>query len=396
MPRTAGLAGLRSGATRRWEALTHARPGIAHLAAAYRHYRDNHGNDLAAAITYFSFLALFPLVLLGVSVTAFVLASRPELQSALFSQVSADLPGALGDTVRQMIQGAIDNRAGVGVIGLAGVGLAGLGWIGNLRTAIDAVWGIPAVKRPFLAKKAADALVLAGLGVGVVISVGLTAGGTAASGLVLRGLGLDDVTGAGTATWCLGILLGIVGSMVIYGWLMIRLPDVRVPRRIAVRAILLAAVGFEVLKLVGTFYIARITGSPAGAVIGPVVGVLVWIYLVARYQLFCVAWAATAQAGADGTRSGLASEAGRAGEVGEVADAASAAPGSASARSAAAGSAAAASASAAGRGPSSAAPVSPAAVAAGLLSAGAALGAGSLAALLRWRSRATDRRRSAR
>ena len=389
MPRTAGLAGLRSSATRRWEALRHARPGIAHLAAAYRHYQDNHGNDLAAAITYFSFLALFPLALLGVSVTAFVLASRPDLQSELFRHVSADLPGALGDTVRQMIQGAIDKRAGVGVIGLVGVGLAGLGWIGNLRSAIDAVWGVPAVKRPFLAKKAADALVLAGLGVGVVLSVALTAGGTAASGLVLRGLGLDDVTGAGTATWCLGILLGIVGSMLIYGWLMVRLPDVRVPRRIAVQAILLAAVGFEVLKLIGTFYIARVTGSAAGAVIGPLVGVLVWIYLVARYQLFCVAWAATALAGADGARPGLATTVGQAGDVVETASAASTAAGSAAASSAA-GSAA------AGRGPSSAAPVSPAAVAAGLLSAGAALGAGSLAVLQRWRSRATGRRRSTR
>ena len=353
-------ARLRSGASRRWEALKQARPGVVHLAAAYRHYQDNHGNDLAAAITYFSFLALFPLVLLGVSVTAFVLASRPGLQRELFDQVSADLPGALGDTVHQMIQGAIDQRAGVGVIGLVGVVLAGLGWIGNLRTAIDTVWGIPATKRPFLASKAANALVLAGLGVGVVISVGLTAGGTAASHLVLRSLGLDDVTGAGTTTWCLGILLGIAGSMVIFGWLMIGLPDIRVPRRIALRATLLAAVGFEVLKLVGTFYIARITGSPAGAVIGPVVGVLVWIYLVARYQVFCVAWAATAMAGGEPAEPAQASE--PAPEPGP---------------------------------PSGAAPVPPAAVAAGLLSAGAALGAGSLAVLQRWRHRTTGGRRSA-
>jgi membrane protein len=372
VPLPAALTGFRSSATRRWEALKQARPGVAHLAAAYRHYKDNHGNDLAAAITYFSFLALFPLILLGVSVTAFVLASRPELQGELFNHISSDLPGAFGDTVHQMIEGAIDKRAGVGVIGLAGVALAGLGWIANLRTAIDTVWGIPARKRSFLTSKAADALVLAGLGIGVVISVGLTAGGTAASSQVLRGLGLDGVTGAGTATWCLGILLGVAGDMAIYGWLMIGLPDIRVPRRIAVRATLLAAVGFEVLKLVGTFYIARITGTPAGAVIGPVVGVLVWIYLVARYQLFCVAWAATAVAGARSAQPGPANELPPANELAPAVRG----PGSPSA--------------------GGATPVSPAAVAAGLLSAGAALGAGSLAVLQRWRHRATGRRRSAR
>jgi membrane protein len=387
VPLKAAWGRLRSGATQRWQALTRARPAIAHLVAAYRHYKDNHGNDLAAAITYFSFLALFPLVLLGVSVTAFVLASRPELQSELIDQISSNLPGAFGQTVEQVIQGAIDKRAGVGALGLAGVAVAGLGWIANLRTAIDTVWGIVAKKRSFLAAKVADALVLAGLGVGVAVSVGLTAGGTAASDLVLRGLGLHGVTGAGTLTWCLGILLGIAGSMIIYGWLMIRLPDVRVPRRLALRATLLAAVGFEVLKLVGTFYIDRITESPAAAVIGPVVGVLVWIYLVSRYLLFCVAWAATAaeagtgaagtaEAAGTGAAEGTGAEGTGAGAAGTATDPAGGRP----ARSAGA----------------SRAPVSAAAVAAGLLSAGAALGAGSFAAVQRWRYRATERRRSAR
>ncbi|MEO7259932.1 MAG: YhjD/YihY/BrkB family envelope integrity protein, partial [Jatrophihabitantaceae bacterium] len=293
MPAGSALGRLKSAAARRWQALKQARPGVAHVVRGYQHYKDNHGDHLAAAITYFSFLALFPLVLLGVSVTAFVLASQPHLQKELFDQISTSLPGSFGETVGDVIQGAIDKRAGVGILGLAGVALTGLGWINNLRAAIDTVWGIPAQKRPFLASKAADALVLLGLGLGVVLSVGLTAGGTAASGVVLRGLGLDDVTGAGTASWLLGIVLGIAGSMVIFGWLMIRLPDIEVARRTAIRAILLAAVGFEVLKLVGTFYIAQITKSPAASVIGPVVGVLVWIDLVSRYLLFCVAWAAT-------------------------------------------------------------------------------------------------------
>jgi len=358
------LGRVKSGAARRWQALKQARPGVAHLVTAYQHYKANHGDHLAAAITYFSFLALFPLVLLGVSITGFVLASQPHLQKELFDQISTSLPGSFGATVGDVIQGAIDKRAGVGVLGLAGVALTGLGWIANLRGAIDTVWGIPARNRSFVAAKAADALVLAGLGLGVVVSVGLTAGGTAASGLVLRGLGLQDVTGAGTLTWCLGILLGIAGSMVVFGWLMIRLPDIRVSRRLAVRATLLAAVGFEVLKLIGTFYIARITKSPAGAVIGPVVGVLVWIDLVSRYLLYCVAWAAVAQPG-----PALAPAAAVQG------------PGLPSGDDAAG---------------ARTAPVSPAAVAAGLLSAGAALGAGSLAVLQRWRYRATERRRSAR
>lgn len=347
------VKGVRGRLSSRWRALQQNRPGVAHGVTAYRHYKDNHGDHLAAAITYFSFLALFPLVLLGVSITAFVLASDQHLQTELLAKVSSGMPGGFGDTVKKAIDTAIKQRAGVGVIGVLGVAVSGLGWVDNLRTAIDTVWGLPEAKRSFFAKKLSDALVLLGLGVGVVISLAVTAGGTAASGLLLRACGLDDVTGAGTVTWLLGIALGILGSMIIFGWLMIRLPDLRVTRRTALRATLLAAVGFEVLKIVGTYYIARITKSPTGAVIGPVVGVLVWIDLVSRYQLFCVAWAATSEP----ERSQLA--------VVDPPVAGPPVPATLGDRP----------------------PVSPVGIAAGIFSAGAAVGAGSLAILRRQRER---------
>jgi membrane protein len=344
----------------RWQRLRQQRPGIDHLASGYQHYQDRHGNHLAAAITYFSFLALFPLILLGVSVTGFVLASAQHLQNELFTNLAEQLPGSFGRTLTDAIKAAIRQRTTVGVVGLAGVALTGLGWIDNLRTGIDTVWGLPERKRSFLAKKVADALVLAGLGIGVLISLAITVGGTAASGWVLRRLGADGITGAGTLTSTVALVLAIAGSMVIFGWVMIRLPDTRVSRRTAWRATLLAAVGFEVLKIVGTFYIARVTRSPAASVIGPALGVLVWINLVSRYLLFCVAWAATAP---DSER--LTNPVDRPVLGPPVESAGSPLP----------------------KGP-----FSPAGVAAGLLSAGAALGAGALALLRLRRSRATAHR----
>ena len=51
--------------------------------------------------------------------------------------------------------------------------------------------------------------------------------------------------------------------------------------------------GFEVIQQVGTVYLGWVTGSPAGLVFGPVLGLLVAIYLSARLVLFATAWAAT-------------------------------------------------------------------------------------------------------
>jgi membrane protein len=361
-----GRPGLRARASARWQQLRERRPGLDHLATSYRHYQSRHGDHLAAAITYFSFLALFPLVLLGVSVTGFVLAATPHLQTELFAHLTEQVPGSFGNTVKDVIAAAIRRRAAVGVVGVAGVALTGLGWIDNLRTGIDTVWGLPERKRSFLAKKAADVLVLGGLGVGVLVSLAITVGGTAASGWLLRLIGADRITGAGTLASLVALLLAIAGSMVVFGWVMIRLPDVRVSRRTGWRSTLLAAVGFEVLKVVGTFYITRVTRSPAAAVIGPALGVLVWINLVSRYLLFCVAWAATAP------------DPGRP----ESAPAESALPDPAA-------------------GPTGpyrrpAGTGASMAVAAALLSAGAALGAGVLAGLRSRRSRATGRRPSRR
>jgi len=107
---------LKARAGERWQAARRRHGWLDHLADAYGHYQGRHGDQLAAAITYFSFLALFPLILLGVSVTGFVLASSPDLQKQLLDHVAAQAPGSFGDTLRSVIKHAIDQRAAVGVI----------------------------------------------------------------------------------------------------------------------------------------------------------------------------------------------------------------------------------------------------------------------------------------
>ena len=126
------------------------------------------------------------------------------------------------------------------------------------------------------------------------MSIGLTAVGTALTDHVLRAAELDDVTGMHVLVKVFGIALAVVGDVLIFAWLLVRLPGADLPARVVLRGALLAAVGFEVLKVVGAYYIARVTRSPTVGVFGSVVGVLVWIYLVARHLLYCAAWTATA------------------------------------------------------------------------------------------------------
>ena len=276
----------------RWAELRERHAWLRHVVSAWELLQRNNGNLYAGAITYFSFLALFPLLLLAVSITGFVLHAHPATQQDLFNHLTAKVPGEFGKTLNSSLHTAIANRSGVGIVGLAGVLLTGLGWIGNLRSSIDAVWGRRPPKVNFVRAKIVNLLMLAGLGVGIVVSLGLTAAGTALTDQILRGVGLDGLPGAHVLLKVLGIVIAIAGDMIIFWWLLVRLPQMDVPGRIALRGTLLAAVGFEALKVVGTYTIAASAHSATAGPFAGIIAVLIWIQLVARFMLFSCAWTA--------------------------------------------------------------------------------------------------------
>jgi membrane protein len=281
-------------AQQRWTQLRERHAWLDHAVRAWTVLSERNGSQYAAAITYFSFLALFPLILLAVAVTGFVLHAHPAAQQSLFDHITKSVPGTFGTTLHSSISTAIKARTGVGIIGLVGVLITGLGWIGNLRTAIDGIWGQPKVKQNFFLGRLSSLGTLVGLGLGMLLSLGLTVAGTALTDRLLAALGLDHITGAGTVVHILGVLLAIAGDVVIFWWMLVRLPQAEVPHAVGLRAALLASVGLEVLKVVGTNTIAASTHSPTAGPFAGLLAVLIWIQLVSRYLLYCVAWTSTA------------------------------------------------------------------------------------------------------
>jgi membrane protein len=276
----------------RFAALQQRRPWIRHVVEAWQLLSANNGNQYAAAITYWTFLALFPLLLLAVSILGFVLHAHPATLQDVLKHITDSTPGTLGKTLSDSLKAAVNARAGVGIVGIVGVLLTGLGWIGNLRQAIDAVWGIPPVKRSFIAARASSLLVLAGLGLSLLISLGITAVGTSATDQLVRAVNLDHVPGMPIVVKVVGLAIAVAGDFLIFYWMMVRLPAISVPRGPDIKGALLAAVGFEILKIVGTYTIAHAAQSPTAGPFASVLAVLIWIQLVARYLLFCTAWIA--------------------------------------------------------------------------------------------------------
>jgi hypothetical protein len=86
------------------------------LAVAYKYF-DDFGTYLAALLTYYGFVSLFPLLLLLSTILGFVLAGDPRLQAEVLTSAAHQFPVIGGDLAQP-------KRLGGGSIGLV-VGIAG-------------------------------------------------------------------------------------------------------------------------------------------------------------------------------------------------------------------------------------------------------------------------------
>ena len=280
------------------------RPGLDHVVRAYQRYSADGGDRQAAAVTFFGFLSFFPLLALAASVLGYVLGD--EAVGAVVREVNAYAPGLANQLGLHDL--LTDNRkaGAAGLVGLAGLLYSGLGWVDALRQAIRTIWHHGVLKGNLFLNKLKDIVVLAGLGATVVVSVGVSAAAGAFTGFALDLVGLQNTGRAAVITSIVGVALGLVASTMLFLYLFWRLPKVTTSLRRVLRAAVLAAVLFEVLKQVGAFYIARTTSNPLYGTFAVIVGLLVWINLVSRLLLLCAAWTVTAPYDSDVEPSGSA------------------------------------------------------------------------------------------
>ncbi|MCP2260500.1 membrane protein [Streptoalloteichus tenebrarius] len=265
-----------------------------HLVRAAGRYQQRYGDHYAAAITYFSVLSLVPLLMIAFAVGGFVLADQPELLRRAQEAIAGAVPDpSLRETLSKAVGEAVEQRYSVGAVGLVVALYSGLGWMSNLRDALTAQWDQDRPDRPFLRGMVVDLLALVGLGIALVVSFGITAGGSQFADDLLGWLGWRDGDVAKVVLAVSSVVLALLANWLVFLWVLSRLPREPVSVRSAMRGALVAAVGFELLKQVGTLYLGKVTGSPSGAAFGSLLGLLVFVYLVARFLLFVTAWTAT-------------------------------------------------------------------------------------------------------
>jgi len=263
-------------------------PWLDHLIRAYSRYSDQRGDNLAGAITFFGFLSFFPLIALVSAIVGYAAQVDVEVRTYVEQTLNELLPGLSG----QLHLDQIHPRS-TGVIGLVVLLFTGIGWIGVLREAMHDMWMRPRGDRGnFALNKLNDLLVMAALGIGLLVSVAMSGLASSATKDGLASVGLDGPI-ASALVRLLAVAIAVAFDTVLFALLFARLSGSGEPLRRMVRGALVAAVGFELLKLLGTTLVAHTTSNPVYGIFAVIVGLIVWINVVARFALFAAAWTAT-------------------------------------------------------------------------------------------------------
>lgn len=271
-------------------------PALDHIIRAYGRYDTQRGNQLAGSVTFFGFLSFFPLLALAFAVAGYAAAVYPEARDTLQEAITSMLPGLTGRGGFD-VRGLAAAKEGLGLFGLVGLLVAGLGWVDALREALRRVWLLdPAAGGNIVVKKLWDVAVLVVLGLCLLASVAVSSLATSATELVLAAVGIGGSPVAGWVLTVLAVCVPLVFDTVIFLVMFSRLSGSAQRWVTLFRGAVLGAVGFEVLKLVGTAYIPTVADDPIYGTFGLIVALLVWINLVARFSLYAACWTATIRA----------------------------------------------------------------------------------------------------
>ncbi len=238
------------------------------LAVVYK-FVDDQGGYLAALITYYGFLSLFPLLLIMSTILGFALPDNPELQRQLIDSAIGQFP-IIGDQLSRSAQPVRGSGAGL-VVGILVAVYGGLGVAVALQNAFNQLWGVPVNRRPDPVTARLRSLVLLFLlGIGVLL---LTVLSTLAAVFAELGPELRVVA----------VVASVIGNGALF-LVAFRVFAARpVSAREALPGAVLAAVAWQGLQSVGALYVNYTLrgASQVYGLFGIVLGLLGWIYLEA-------------------------------------------------------------------------------------------------------------------
>jgi membrane protein len=252
-----------------------------------REARHDNLTDAAAALTYYSVLAIFPALIVLVAIVGLA-GQYPETTNALLRIVGRLGPESAVDTFREPITGVVRSKGGAGA--LLGIGLLGAlwsasGYVGAFMRAVNSIYEVEEGRRFWKLRPLQVAVTL-----GMVLTAASVAIAIVLTGPLAEAVG--DQIGIGDAAvtaWSIGkwpVLFVVVATMftvLYYVAPNVRLPHVRWITPGSILAIVIALLASAAFGIYVAFFGSynQTYGS-----LGAVIVFLVWLWVVNLALLF--------------------------------------------------------------------------------------------------------------
>ncbi len=254
----------------------------------------------AAAVAYYAFLSIFPLLLGLIAIFGFFLPSA-NLQEALLKYVGDNIPGATS-ILEENIPAIIELRGVMSVLGIIIFLWGASSMFSAISLAINRAWDIHRYARHFFVRKASELGMVFGIGILFLLSLGTSA----IISIVRQFVGLPaDLLILHVGSWLVAFLLIVAVFLLLYKLI----PNTRTYWHDIWPGALLAAILFEIARTLFVLYINNfanyqlIYGSVASIIV-----LIVWIYYSAFIMIlgaeFAFQYARMRNAGTEGSRDG--------------------------------------------------------------------------------------------
>lgn len=240
------------------------------IAVIYKFF-DDQGPYLAAIMTYYSFIAIFPLMLIASSILGFVLQDDPELQQRLLDTALGQFP-IVGDQLGR--PGGLTGSTTAIVVGSIAALYGALGVGQSTQNAANVAWGVPRNSRPnpiMMRVRSVVVLAIGGLGIGVIAVVQSLVDNP-------QVVGIDHLPD-------LGLVMRLVGVLVAWG-IFITVFKLVSLRRASWRSVLpgslFCAIGWQLLQYAGDAYVQRVIvqASSMNQTFALVLGLIALLFLL--------------------------------------------------------------------------------------------------------------------
>ncbi len=263
-----------------------ARDGWALVRQAFADWNEDNAPSLGASLAYYTLFALAPLLLAAIAIAGLAF-GKDAAQGRIVAELGAVIgrPGA--DAVQQLVQNSWRPRTGIiaSVVALVTLLLGATGVFIELRSSLDAIWGVkpPAggIGAMVKARLAAFALVVA-VGFLLLVSLVVSAALSALDHTILGGMG----GAAGTVLQAVNTVVSLGILAVLFAMLFKFLPDTEV----AWRDVWFGAAATSLLFTVGKYliglYLARSSVSSTFGAAASIVILMIWIYYAGQIFFF--------------------------------------------------------------------------------------------------------------